>query len=543
MPTNEEHLVRPPGEEYVKEAIWSAKKKRFSAVWIVPIVALLIGALLIFKTLSQKGPSIEISFKSAEGVTAGKSVVKYKDIQVGKVTDVRFSEDLKSVIVTAELNREMKNYLGKETRFWIVNARLTAQSVEGLDTLLSGAYIGMDPKPSSKKVTHFNGLDSPPVILDDLKGELYTLEAEDKGSIQIGSPVYYKKLEAGKVTATRLSEDGHRVLIDIFVNAPFDKLVMDTTRFWDTSGIDAVIGPEGVEIRTASLTAIISGGISFDNFPQFGEGQPAEARHHFVLFKNFKDSQKVSYNKELFFWVHFDGSVRGLKVGAPVEFRGVKVGEVVSFFLLGNAKTADFRIPILIKIEPERFEIKGKDHNQSNQVDAEIFKTLVDKGLRAQLQSANLLTGSLLVELDFHPDAKPVKLIKRNGLYVFPSVPGTIESLKSDAQKILDRIASIPFEEIGGKIDSLLQKLDDQTVPQLNQSMEQLNEELLPSFTKLIENSNTTVEELRKNYLNTDAEIHRNMLKLLDEITRTSRSIKNLTDYLNRHPESLLRGR
>ncbi len=543
MPTNEEHLVRPPGEEYVKEAIWSAKKKRFSAVWIVPIVALLIGALLIYRTVSQKGPTIQISFKSAEGVVAGKSVVKYKDIKVGKVTDVRFSEDLKSVIVTAELNREMKNYLGKNTRFWIVNARLTAQSIEGLDTLLSGAYIGMDPKPSTEKETKFIGLDAPPVILDDLKGELYTLEADDKGSLQIGSPIYYKKLEAGKVTATRLSKDGHRVLIDIFVNSPYDKMVTDTTRFWDASGIDAVIGPEGVEIRTASITAILSGGISFDNFPQFGEGNPVEAKHHFVLFKNLKEAKKISYKTELFFWVHFDGSVRGLKVGAPVEFRGVKVGEVVSFFLVGDARTADFRIPILIKIEPERFSIQGKKPSKNGQVDAEIFKALIEKGLRAQLQSANLLTGSLLIELDFHPDAEPVELKKRNGLYVFPSVPGTIESLKSDAQKILDRIASIPFEEIGTKIDSLLRKLDDQTVPQLNQSMEQLNQELLPSFTKLIENSNATVVKLRKNYLDANAEIHRNMLKLLDEITRTSRSIKNLTDYLNRHPESLLRGR
>ncbi len=543
MPKSEEPVVRPPGEEYVKEAVWSAKKRRFSTVWIVPIVALLIGALLIYKSVSQKGPTVQISFKSAEGIVAGKSVVKYKDIKVGKVTDVRFSDDLKSVIVTAELNKEMKRYLGKKTRFWIVNARLTAQSVEGLDTLLSGAYIGMDPHPSTEKTLYFKGLEEPPVILDDLQGKLFVLEAADKGSLQIGSPVYYKKLEAGKVTSTRLSKDGNRVLVDVFVRAPYDKLVRSTTRFWDSSGIDATIGPDGVEIRTASLTAILSGGICFGNFPVFGEGHPVESRHHFVLFKNLKEAKKINYNRELYFWVYFDGSVRGLKEGAPVEFRGVKIGEVVSFFLIGDAQSADFRIPILIKIQPERFTLTGESNTQSAQVDVKIFKTLIDKGLRAQLQSANLLTGSLLIELDFHPDAPPVQLKKENGLYVFPSIPGTIESLKSDAQKILDRISSIPFEEIGSRIDSLLKQLDDETLPQLNHSMKQLNSDLLPSFAKLIEHSDQTVEEMRKNYLDANAEIHKKMLKLLDEITRTSQSVKNLTDYLNRHPESLIRGR
>ena len=543
MPNNEEHLVRPPGEEYVKEAIWSAKKKRFSAVWIVPIVALLIGALLIYKTVSQKGPTIRITFKSAEGIQAGKSVVKYKDIKVGKVTDIRFNEDLQSVVVSAELNREMRHYLSEKTRFWIVHARLTADSIEGLDTLLSGSYIGMDPKPGTKNLHTFKGLENPPVILDNLKGRIFILEAEDKGSLQIGSPVYYKKLKAGKVIGSRLSADGRRVFIDVFIREPYSKLITDTTRFWNASGIDATISPDGVEIRTASLTAILSGGISFDNFEVFGEGKPVKEKHHFVLFKNVKLAKKITYNRELFFWVYFQDSVRGLKEGASVEFRGVKVGEVVSFFLIGDARTAEFHIPVLIKIEPGRFTILGRKKNAGNDVDEEVFRALIAKGLRAQLQSSNLLTGALLVNLDFYPDAKKVEPKKENGLYVFPSVPGTIESLKSDAQKILDRISSIPFEEIGKKIDSLLKKLDDQTMPQLNRSMEQVNQELLPSFTKLIENSNATVEELRRNYIDANAEIHRNMIKLLDEITRTSRSIKELTDYLNRHPESLIRGR
>ncbi len=538
----EDPVKRPPGEEYVREAIWSSRRRHFSTVWIVPIVALIIGAVLIYKSVSQRGPTIQITFQTAEGIEAGKSVIKYKDIKVGKVTDIRFNEDLKSVVVTAELNKEMKHYLSEKTRFWIVHARLTAESVEGLDTLLSGSYIGMDPQPGKKELRHFKGLENPPVILDNLKGRSFVLEAEDKGSLQIGSPLYYKKLKAGKVIGSHLSADGRRVLIDVFIQEPYSRLVTDATRFWNASGIDAVIGPDGVEIRTASLTAILSGGISFDNFEVFGKGEPVEENHHFILFKNLKEARKIHYNRELYFWVYFQDSIRGLKEEAPVEFRGVKVGEVVSFFLVGDAETAEFRIPVLIRIEPERFTIQGMKQ-KSRGVDERIFKALIAKGLRAQLQSSNLLTGALLVNLDFFPDAEKVEPKKENGLYVFPSVPGTIASLKANLQNVLQKVASIPFEEIGQKVDALLANLNKETLPHLTHSVEQFNTELLPSFTRLINNSNATVEEMRKNYLDTNADIHRNMLKLLDEITRTSRSIRQLTDYLNRHPESLIRGR
>ena len=530
------------GSEEIREALWSSKR-RFSTVWIVPIVALIIGAVLIYQSISQRGPTIQISFKSAAGITAGKSVIKFKDVEVGKVKDIRFNKDLKSVIVTAELSKEMKPYLTDKTRFWVVHARLSADAVEGLDTLLSGAYIGMDPQKGGHPTHTFQGLQNPPVLVDNLRGTTFVLEADDRGSLQQGSPVYYKKLPAGMVTSTRLSSNGKKVLIDIFVRKPYNQLITDTTRFWDSSGIDASIGPDGVEIRTASLTSILSGGVSFDNFEAFGEGKKAEPKHHFVLFKNIKEAKKITYSRELYFWVYFKDSIRGLKEGAPVEFRGVKIGEVVNFFLIGDAKTAQFKIPILIKIEPERFTIRGRDENKSQEVDEKVFANLVAKGFRAQLQSSSLITGDLLIDLNFYPDAKPVKIHKENGLYVIPSVPATLETLKSNLQSILNRVAAIPFEEIGKKIDTILNNLKNQTLPGLNQSVDQVNAKLLPSFDRLIESTNKTVEEMRKNYIDTNADIHRKMLMLLDEITRTSRSVRNLTDYLERHPESIIRGK
>jgi len=534
-----------PIDPQIKEAVWSPKKKHFSVVWIVPIVALLIGASLIWQNLSQRGPTIEISFKSASGITAGKSVIKYKDITVGKVQKIRFSDDLSSVIVTAELNKEMRPYLRKGTRFWIVHARLTAESIEGLDTLLSGAYIAMDPAREGEKTSRFVGLENPPILLNGHRGRRFVLEADSKGSLQIGSPVYYKKIKAGTVTSYRLAPNRKRVLIDIFVEKPYSDLVRTTTRFWNASGIEATIGTQGVEIRTESLTALLSGGVAFDNFGHFGPGKPVKENHHFVLFDSYKQAKKVVYQREIYFWVYFDESIRGLKVGSPVEFRGVKVGEVVNFFLEGDAETGDFKIPILFKLQPERFNVEGTPKNGEDRENlyTEIFKKLVARGFRAQLQSSSLLTGDLLINLDFHPNAKPARLVKENGLYVFPSIPATMESLKNNLQSILQDLAAIPFKEIGQSTLRILDQVKEQTLPGINSGIKQFENELMPALSRLITQGDRTLKEVRRTYLDTNAEIHRKMLKLLDEITKTSRSIRHLSDYLERHPESIIRGK
>ena len=504
MPQSEPNT--PLDRNHVKEAIYTRKRRRFSSIWIVPIVALLIGIVLILKSISQKGPEITILFNSAEGITAEKSVVKYKDIIVGKVKEVNFTPDLKSVVVKAELKKSMKPFLHGNTKFWVVYARLTTNAVEGLDTLLSGAYIGMEPSKEGKESKVFQGLDEPPVVKDPSRGKRFVLESNDKGSFQVGSPIYYKKIQAGSVVDYKLSPDGRRVFIDIFIFKPYTKFITDNTRFWNASGIDATISTNGVDIHTESMTSILSGGIAFDNFSIFGQGKPVGEKHHFILFKNLKKAKKITYKRELYFWAYFDESIRGLKVGSPIEFRGVRVGEVVNFYLTGDAETGEFKIPVLFKIEPERFNVVGAHKKPGDGVDTGIFAKLVEKGFRAQLQNSNLLTGELLINLDFYPNAPKTTLVKENGLYVFPSVPATMESLKSNIQSILQSLAGVPFKEIG-------------------------------------EESRKILEDARKNYIDTNAEIHRKMLKLLDEITRTSRSIRNLTDYLERHPESIIRGK
>ena len=543
-------------EKEIKEAVYSNRKRYFSTVWIVPITALLIGLVLIVKNISERGPTIEIVFKSATGISEDKSVVKYKDIAVGKVKKVRFDEELKSVIVTVELNKEMKPYLSEKTKFWIVHARLTTNSVEGLDTLFSGAYIGMDPRKGSKSVSRFKGLENPPVVLDEVAGKRFILEANDRSSLQPGSPIYYKKINAGSVISYHLSPDAEKVLIDIFIKAPYDKLVRESTRFWNTSGIDATISADGVNIRTESLTSILSGGLAFDNLQNFKKGELAKEYRHFILFKSEKEASKITYKRELYFWVYFKHSIRGLKQGSSVEFRGIKIGEVVDYFLVGNSESGEFELPVLIKIEPERFTIIGKK-GEGNEVNVQVFKKLIDKGFRAQLQSGNLLTGEMFINLEFFEDVPPVKVEKKNGLYVMPTVPATIETLKSDIQTLLNRLSRIPFEEIGENLRESMEIIKNKTLPGidraidsgnrlLNQSSDSVTlfrKETLPGLNKILGETEKAIEEARRNYLEHNSPTNRELIKMLDDISRMSRSIKELTDYLQRHPESIIRGK
>ena len=522
-------------EHEIEEAVWQEKRKRISTVWIVPIVALVVGAWLIIQSISQQGTVIHITFKSAEGVTADKTLIKYKDIQVGKVTEVKFSNDLKSVIVTAEMDKSMDPYLSEETEFWIKTAQLSLNKVEGLDTLLSGVYIMMNPKKGVEKVKHFKGLDHMPVISADSLGTTYLLKANSLGSLDIGSPIYYKRLPAGRVAGYHLDPDGRHITLKVFIKTPFDKLIDTHTRFWNASGITANIGTDGVEIRTESLTAILAGGIAFDNFTNTSHSKKAPKGYQFTLYTTKKEAKKMHYSKEIFFWVNFDSSIRGLSEGAPVEFRGVKIGEVVSYSLIGDADKAQFQIPILIKIEPERFMVFPQNTSKAHQVNTVVLKKLIDNGFRAQLKSGNLLTGELYVDLDMHKDVPPVALTQKDGLYVLPTVPATIETLKSDIKTVLDRISAIPFEEIGKELELTLKEVRTGTIPQLNETIQ--------STDTMMKGAGSTMQALQKNYLDSNADVNKKIIRLLDEMTRTSRSVKNLTDYLQRHPESLIQGK
>ena len=418
-----------------------------SLVWLIPLIALAIGGWLAYKAYSEKGPTIHIEFKTAAGLAVGKTEVKFKDVAIGKVTGIDVTQDLARVRVAADLVAGAERYLTEGTRFWVERPRVTASQVSGLETLLSGAYIAMDPVNRGGPTREFLGLEQPPLFTTAEAGKQFVLRAPTLGSLNIGSPVYYRDIQVGQVVGHDLDAEGQAVSIRIFVSAPHDALVDTNTRFWNASGVDFSLTAAGVTIGTQSLLSVLIGGVAFDN-PETLEaaGHPAGQGEIFPLYPSRAEAHEKTYLHKERFLLYFGGSVRGLSIGAPVELRGIKVGQVLDIQLQLNADTARFQIPVLVEIEPERIVVVGDGSGLSagNAVDR-----LVERGLRAQLRSGSLITGQRYVELDFHPMDPPQTVWQGGDFRIFPTVPAELDAIADKANAILDTVAALPLAQIG----------------------------------------------------------------------------------------------
>ncbi|HWV44452.1 MAG TPA: MlaD family protein, partial [Nitrospira sp.] len=348
-PENHDKLSDIPDPIVVKTTRWAP-----SLVWAVPILAALIGLSLIVTTVLERGPTITIRFQTAEGLEAGKTKVKYKDVDIGEVKAITLSKDLGHVLIHLELVRGTERFAVSDTRFWIVKPRVAASGVSGLGTLFSGAYIGTDPGQSSEKQKEFIGLEVPPIVTTDVVGRQFTLHADDGGSLDIASPVYYRHVQVGQVVAFDLDQDGRGVTLKIFVQTPYDRFVTPETCFWHASGMDVRMDANGVKVRTSSLAALLLGGIAFDAPPDIPTTAPAEEGRVYVLAVDQEQAMKRQNEKAELAVLYFDQSVRGLSPGAPVDFRGLQLGDVKSIDVEFDPETREFRMPVTIEIYLER---------------------------------------------------------------------------------------------------------------------------------------------------------------------------------------------
>ncbi len=541
----------------IPEAEVRSHKRRFSIsiVWLVPLVAVLIGGWLVYKALSEKGPEITITFKSAEGLEAGKTKIRYKDVELGQVSAIRLSEDLSEVVVTAELVKEAEDFLSVNTRFWVIRARVGVSGVSGLGTLFSGAYITLDPGNPGNKTHHFKGLEHPPLVTTDLPGRQFLLKADSLGSLDVGSPVYYRKIQAGQVVAYDLAEDGHTIVFKIFINAPYHAFVYQNTRFWNASGFDVKLDTQGVQIDTESLVSILIGGIAFGIPQAEAPATPAEPEAVFRLFKNIDKAKERTYwvkNKSI---LYFNESVRGLDIGAPVEFYGIQMGEVIDVKLVFDKEKKEFRIRVVVEMEVERFFEAGFVGSDAER--QELFESLLDRGFRAQLKTGNLLTGKQIIKLDFFPDAPPAKVTMEDGISVFPTVPTPMEEISTKFMNILQKIDSLPMEQIGNDLRDTVHSAKQiaespdiiASIRNLNATLEEtrllvseLRTTVTPQISEMLEEARQSLANAEQ-MLDADAPLQVKMDSALEEISGAARSLRLLMDYLGRHPESLLRGK
>jgi paraquat-inducible protein B len=556
-------MNQPPHEPDAVEAIPEPeiqRGKRFSVVWLIPLLAALVGAWLAVKAIRETGPSITIVFKSAEGLVPGKTEIKYKDVSVGKVQTIQLSEDLSEVLVTAEMSRDVADHLTEDTLFWIVRARVAVGEVSGISTLFSGAYIGMMPGSGGKIVHRFEGQEKPPAIFRDTPGRQFNLRADRLGSLDIGSPVYYRQVKVGRVTDVDMARDGTAVLLEIFIEAPYHHQVRRTSRFYNASGLNMNLGSDGVRIDTPSLASLLVGGISFFSAEGMHDEPSPTPNQIFTLYENRDSANAASYSYREYYLLYFEETVRGLSPGAPVDFYGIKIGEVVSIRLLFDQDRLTFRIPVLIAIEPDRIELSGELAIPEYQV----MERLVGKGLRAQQRIGNLLTGQSYVSMRLHPEAKP-RTIRRDDTHpVLPTIPNTVEEITATAKGILDRLNQLPLEETLDDIRQAAQKMTtvvgstalesaidniDQSFAEFKKVTSDFNDGTIPKLNEMLEQIKGAVAigEQTLNRANTvlgeGTPVVNNLNRLLLELQDAARSVEVLADYLERHPDAIIFGK
>ncbi|MFM0351626.1 PqiB family protein [Paraburkholderia sp. RL17-347-BIC-D] len=527
-----------PGSSDVPEAVATRRSRwRMQIVWLVPLIAVLIGGWLAVKTILEQGPTVTISFDTGEGLEAGKTKIKFKNVDIGVVKSVTLSGDHRRVIATAELSKDATNLLVDDTRFWVVRPRISGGTVSGIGTLLSGSFIGMDVGTSTKSRRDYTGLESPPVFAIGVPGREFVLKGADMGSLDVGSPIFYRRLQVGQIVSYQLDPDGKGVTMHVFVNAPYEKYVTPDTRFWQASGVDVSLDTTGVKVNTESLVAILIGGLAFQTPDETADGAEAAANAEFTLFRDraeaFKRHDRIVDNYVLV----FRESVRGLAVGAPVDFLGIVVGEVAAINTRFDPVTKQFSIPVEIRLFPERFTsryVKGGVGGRITDDRQRLAQTLIDHGLRAQLRTGNLLTGQLYVALDFFPNAPKAKVDWTTTPPEWPTIPGGLQSMQDSVTSLLAKLNQIPFGGIG--------KGAQKTLADADTLLKQLRTDVVPQARDTLAAAQTALNSAN-GALQPDSALAQNTSDAMRELARTAAAFRTLADYLERHPEALIRGK
>jgi paraquat-inducible protein B len=535
---------RGPDFTDIPSAVAVSKRRRPpQLIWLIPIVAVLIGGWLAVKSILDKGPTVTITFKTAEGLEAGKTKVKYKNVDIGEVKSLVLSEDHSKIIVTVEFEKQAQNFLVDDTRLWVVRPRAGGGQISGLGTLFSGAYIGLDIGHSSTKKREFTGLEIPPIVTEDEPGRQFMLRADDLGSLDVGTTVFYRHTQVGHVVAHELDQDGKGATAKFFVNAPHDQYVNANTRFWDAGGIDLTIDASGVKVDTQSVLSILAGGLAFEAPAGTGALPEADTDTVFHMYSSRAAAMKQPDREMLMFTMYFGDSLRGLTVGAPVELNGVEIGEVKSIRTEFSEQAQHFVFPVDVAVFPGRLRTMSRvgiadptPAEQKGRIDK-----YVEGGLRAQLKTGSLLTGQMYIALDLFPKADPAKIDWTKSPPVFPTQPGTMVELQAALMKISKKLEDMPIEQISGDLRQALQSLN-RTLVSAEQMVKRMDKEVAPAAKSALDDARRMLNTANQT-LASDAPLQQDLRTSLRELSRAAESLRELTDLLERQPESLIRGK
>ncbi len=550
--------ARPAPEAVVR------RRRRFSLIWLIPIVAAGIAIYLVATTLANRGPLITISFKTGSGISAQQTQVTHKAVSLGMVEDVALTHDMRTVLVHVRMNRQGETILTDHARFWVVRPRLSTGNISGLETLVSGAYIEVDPGlPGGQSKRDFVGLEDPPGMRSDEPGQSFTLTASRLGSLGPGAPVFYRDVEVGEVLNYDLGGGLGPVTINVFVRQPFDRFVHENTHFWNASGLSVNLGGQGLHVEVESLQALLSGGIAFET-PHVHLLAPVSSPNaHFTLYDSKNDADAAGFSRKIPFVAYFTSSVAGLSRGSPVEVFGIQIGTVTEVTLVMQPDGRGIRARVLYELQPERVFSPELESQHSDP--PHVVETLVGEGMRAVLESSSFITGQKSISLQFVPNAPPAKVMREGDLLVMPSQGGGFDTITTSLSDITAKLDRIPFDEIGRNLNAMLASLN-RTVsgPDVNNALARLSETLTdvqhlvrhtdqgltPALQRLpkisadlqqaVARANTALGE---GGYGGNSDFQRGVAHVLDQVSEAARSLRLLADFLDRHPEALIRGR
>ena len=518
------------------------RRRRFSPVWIIPLLSVLLGLWLAWRFYAGKGPEIMVRFESAEGIIAGKTPVLCRSVPVGIVTRIELADDLNGVVVTANINREAAHLLAEDSQIWVVRARYSAAGISGLNTLISGNYLGLRPGVSKNQRREFVGLEDPPATPPGVPGLRFKLVAAQAGGLGPGASIIFKGITVGMLETRDFHPETGEVEFNAFIGNDYARLVNERTLFYNAGGLDLKVGADGVQLGGGSLASILSASVTFT--------EPAEKRllekplpdgQRFILYSGFEEAHKPKLNPTLPYLLLFAGSVRGLGSDASVEFRGIRVGSVVgaSFkYLVGDP---EHRVPVLIKIDPDLL----LDPPGSNTATAQVLiEQSVAKGLRASLKSGSLLTGQLFVDLDFQKDGPPATVINLGGYQVLPTIPAAgLDELQEKVGALLDKFKALPVEKtVSNANDALaglkeavtnLQKLTspDSSLDKALKNAEKVTAEL---------SGNKDIGSTLHNLKETSAQLNTTVADLSAQFKKVGQNLTEASDTVKRQPWRLI---
>jgi paraquat-inducible protein B len=517
-----------------------------SLVWLIPMVAAVIGLWLVANTWLEQGPTISIRFATAEGIEPGKTKIRYKEVDIGDVKAIALSDDRKAAVITAQLIKSARDLLADDSKFFVVRPRISGGTVSGLGTLLSGAYIGLDPGSSKETSKTFVGLEKPPLVTGDVPGREFNLHGEEIGSLDYGTPVFYRHINVGHVTRYSLDSKGSGVEIGVFINAPYDRFVSLNTRFWHASGVNFSVDANGLKLTTESLVALVEGGVAFQDLPDLASPSgPAPAGTSFTLYPDRAQALRLPDQHGERFVMYFPESLRGLSVGAPVDFHGIVIGEVRSLDVEYESGGRYIRFPVEVDVYPDRLRSRVRNRSAPQGYSPAQNKLIVDglvaHGMRAELKTSNFFTGQLYIALDFYPDVAQAAVDWSRTPPVVPTVAGSLSKIQDSVGRIANKLDRVPIDRLSAQLSQTLESVDA-TLKSSRQLIGQLDSQVVPQATRTFNEAEQALRSANA-VLAQDAPLQKDVQAALKQVAQSARALAALADYLERHPEALIRGK